>query len=170
MQLDLNLIRRIAFAVEALAADKSLSELDGVLGDVFFEHARWMDDAGLIKSIFTGVIGESGRAHIHRLTWNGCEFLDAVRDEALWKFALEFFEHWKVVPAFDSLMELLRIEIRRRLFLDGETLPTQNVADPNTSALITKLRATRKDQTAAVEQLSAGINAVLARLDAKGDW
>lgn len=87
MKRDMDLIRKIALAVEDLPHRRKLDRLEGVDPDDFSLHAEWMEEAGLIKATIQPM--QSGRSlvFIHRLTWDGCEFANSVRSDTLWKKA-----------------------------------------------------------------------------------
>ena len=47
-------------------------------------HVEIMAEAGLLVANVSHYIGGGSHAFITRLTWNGHEFLDAVRDDSTW--------------------------------------------------------------------------------------
>jgi hypothetical protein len=83
----MDLIRRIALAVADMQHGEILSDLDDVDERDFFLHASWMEEAGLVKASIHGYLEGGGSVAISRLTWDGCEFVDAVRSDTLWKKA-----------------------------------------------------------------------------------
>jgi len=89
MNRDMDLIRRIALAVADLPHDKILKELEGVDERDFALHALWMQEAGLIVADLQKTTENTTpkSAWINRLTWDGCEFADAVRNDTLWNKA-----------------------------------------------------------------------------------
>jgi len=89
MKRDMDLIRRMALAVADLPHDQTLRYLDGVDWQDFSLHATWMQEAGLIDADFIQSTDASPVGEIYRLTWEGCEFVDAVRDDTLWNKAKE---------------------------------------------------------------------------------
>lgn len=89
MERDMDLIRRIALETAAMPHDAQITELDGVSHDDFALHVEWMVEANLIKATVTEFISGPTRVFIHRLTWDGCEFVSSVRSETLWKKAKE---------------------------------------------------------------------------------
>lgn len=116
MKRDMNVIRSIAFAVEALPPGKELEELSGVDAQTFGAHVKWMIDAGLVDGGVTQYIGERPpEATVRRLTWNGCDFLDAARSDTLWKRAQESVIGPTMSWTFDILKEWLKAEIKNGL-------------------------------------------------------
>ena len=104
MKRDMDLIRKIALAVEDLPHHRKLDKLDGVDPDDFSLHAEWMAEAGLIKATIQPM--QSGRVlvFIHRLTWDGCEFASSVRSDTVWKKAKDNV----IKPASSFTFSLLR--------------------------------------------------------------
>lgn len=64
-----------------------LQSLDGVSDADFALHVEWMEEAGLVKAYTSAMASGSKAAAIFRLTWDGCEFVDAVRSDTLWEKA-----------------------------------------------------------------------------------
>ena len=122
MKRDMDLLRRIAFEVEAMPLDHRLTGLAGVPPDEFFAHAEWLLEAGLAGGSVQRVpSGEPGPVQLARLTWAGCEFVDAVRDDTLWKkakttvlapgasFTLDLVKEWlkaEISQGFPTLRRL----------------------------------------------------------------
>lgn len=105
MERDIDLVRRIVLEVAKLPSNTSLTELEGVDPATFVQHAQWLEQAGLIEATFhLPHAAERRKAFIRSLTWAGCEFRDAMRDESLWKKAKEAF----VKPAASFSLELLK--------------------------------------------------------------
>ena len=111
MKRDPDIIRAIALAAEALPEGKRLNALEGVSKLTFSFHAQLMLDAGLIDGRTQTSSGVAIEAIVFRLTWDGCEFLDAARSDTLWKKAKESI----IAPAaswtFDILRDWLKAEI-----------------------------------------------------------
>ena len=112
MKRDMDVIRRIALAIEALEPGKTMNKLDGMDSAVFAMHVVWLEEAGLIKAVIHETFGASTpNVHIQRLTWSGCEFVGAIRDETLWKKAKESVMKPSMSFTFDVLKEWLKTEI-----------------------------------------------------------
>ncbi len=110
MKRDMDLVRRIAFATEALPFDGELHELPGVAPDSFTEHVRWMREAGLIEAALRPM---GAGAIVTRLTWAGCEFADAARSDTLWAKAKTSVIKPGTSFSFDLLKEWLKTEISK---------------------------------------------------------
>ena len=55
-------------------------------------HVEWLEEAGLLDAELThDRFGQANGAFVKRLTWDGCDFLDAARDPSLWEKAKEKF-------------------------------------------------------------------------------
>lgn len=112
MKRDMDLIRRIAIETAALPFGESLAGLEAVEVEEFGLHATWMEEAGLIKaSIMEFSSGEPPKVFIHRLTWEGCEFVDAIRDDTLWAKAKREVIAPSMSFTFDLLKEWIKSEI-----------------------------------------------------------
>lgn len=111
MNRDMDLIRQIAVATADAPIGVSIDKLDGVNADVFSMHVIWMEEAGLIKaSIFQPIAGPATASAI-RLTWDGCEFVDAVRSDTVWKKAKENVIKPGMSFTFGVLKEWIKTEI-----------------------------------------------------------
>jgi len=89
MKRDLSLIRELLLSIEdtkeppgssALCADKDDTEKSLAL-----EYLRLMEKAGLVSCIASTPISGSWRCAELKLTWEGHDYLDAVRDPEVWK-------------------------------------------------------------------------------------
>ncbi|GAB4067983.1 hypothetical protein GCM10028812_24060 [Ancylobacter sonchi] len=86
----MDLIRELLFRLEGTSkplttfvfsyGDEDLS-IDGRTPDEIVAHAEMLIDGGLIEASF----GASGDLIFRKLTWNGHEFLSAVRDQEIWQ-------------------------------------------------------------------------------------
>ncbi|MDD2728191.1 DUF2513 domain-containing protein [Malikia sp.] len=116
MKRDMDLIRRIAFATEALENRQTLDALDGVDPATFAQHVVWMKEAGLIEAVISEYMGtEDSLVMVQRLTWQGCDFLDAARDEGLWSKAKATIIKPSASFTFGVLKDWLASEIRQGL-------------------------------------------------------
>ncbi len=112
----MDLVRRIALATAELKADDSLDELEGVDPHEFAMHVIWMEEAGLIKAIVSEYLGDHPpHAAVLRLTWDGCEFADAVRSDTLWKKAKDKVLIPSTSWTFGVLLDWIKAEIREGL-------------------------------------------------------
>lgn len=86
MRRDSDLIRAILLAVEAddRCEVLKLPEIAGYRDDTVHFHARLLIERGLLKTYFPDRDGQQPWVCM-RLTWEGYDFLDAVRDPAIWR-------------------------------------------------------------------------------------
>lgn len=118
MRRDLDLARKILLAIEASKDDEPASirlpmrEYDDLH---LSHHVRLLMEAGLIHAIETHRI-EPGLAWTpHMLTWQGHDFLDAIRDDAVWdKIKAKFADHGGDLPS-DIIYEIALDEARRKI-------------------------------------------------------
>lgn len=107
MKRDMDLVRDILIEIEngKLSEAKQIGNYDK---ESVLYHIQIMNEAGLLLANF---ISESTRdivdARIDRLTWKGHDFLDAARDDTLWKKAKDFLKQKFSTVAFDVLLKLL---------------------------------------------------------------
>ena len=90
MKRDMDLVRDILFAVES--SDEPLDANDLVnrenSADKVVHHLLLMNAHGLLN--VTGELlilndEQEVRGHVDSLTWNGCDYLDAIRDHKIWQ-------------------------------------------------------------------------------------
>lgn len=87
MKRDMDLVRTIlktcADATEPVDASVFVDETHSMQLIVY--HFKIMSDAGLVESDINGTWnGSTIRASVRALTWDGNDFLDAVRSDSLW--------------------------------------------------------------------------------------
>src|SRR6266481_2807845 len=91
MKRDMELIRIVLLSVEEKAGDPRgwvNLEIPGHSNQEISYHVTLLQDAGLLESCdLSGTVGFDVRPK--RLTWNGHEFLDAAKNDTVWKKALE---------------------------------------------------------------------------------
>ena len=83
MKRDMDIIRRIVLAARDEATP--VRSLDGVSADVFAEHVRLLEEAGLVGAAVQLVQQRATAALVWRLTWAGHEFADAISSDTLWR-------------------------------------------------------------------------------------
>ena len=88
----MELVRAILFAVEKLPAGKGTQTLtvdyDGLTNATFAEHLDLLIDVGYIDGEITILHDDDVAFYIEKLTWDGHDFLDAARNDAVWKKAM----------------------------------------------------------------------------------
>lgn len=114
MKRDLELVRRILLHLEADEA--SPSGFGGFVEDGYdlpaiHYHIRLLHDAGLIEA--DEIV--PGQWWPERMTWSGHEFLDAARNEELWKETRTRVEKGTGAAPFSVFHELLLRGLRTRL-------------------------------------------------------
>ena len=119
MDRDMDAIRQIILAVKD--SDSPIKSVPEISADVFNFNAMLLIEAGFAQ----GVIQESSRRNInvpslvliYRLTWDGFEFADSIKDDELWakakKFILKPAGSWTV----GILSEYLKQEIKNKFGL-----------------------------------------------------
>jgi len=120
MKRDMDLVRKILLALEAYEhgyAPSSGFMIRGYDGDVIEYHLRIMKQGDLIG-------GETVTAHGDTspmwLTWQGHEFLDAVRDDEIWSGVNRLLRDDGLSPSFVLLQELALKILSARLGLPFE--------------------------------------------------
>lgn len=86
MRRDSDLIRVILLAVEAddRCEVLKLTEIAGYADEAVHFHARLLVEKGFLKTYFPDRTGRQPWICI-RLTWDGYDFLDNIRDPVVWK-------------------------------------------------------------------------------------
>lgn len=120
MKRDLDLIRNILKAVEAVPAGGVLRELEGfddVDAPTFNEHVALLIDAGYLEGrVVRGNMGIAA-VRVIGLTWQGHDFIAAARDERLWVKAKKAVLGQGAAFTMDLLLGWLKKEISGQLGL-----------------------------------------------------
>lgn len=90
MKRDMNLVREILLQIENSTNPtiRNIRTPKGNSSDEVYYHLDLLNDAGLIEARFVkSFSGKSLRSV--RLTWNGHEFLEAIRPDRVWKQVME---------------------------------------------------------------------------------
>jgi hypothetical protein len=116
MKRDLDLVRRILLHLEGGAENASPTGWSGFTDagysiESIHDHVRLLHDAGLIEA--DEIV--PGQWWPERLTWAGHEFLDAARDDKLWKDTRKKIEKRAGSAPFLLAQELLVQGLRTRL-------------------------------------------------------
>lgn len=114
MKRDTDLIRMILAATEEAPGQiKAPFEFTDFDSDTISYHIQLLREADLL--IATCRIYDSGRIEalrINRLTWAGHEFMDAARNEKVWRRAKQIGKDKGVSMPFDLLKDLLQSLVR----------------------------------------------------------
>jgi len=113
MRRDMDFIREILMATEANREIDST----GFSSEEVWNHVRLLKDEGYIDALVAAHAEPYG-FQIFALTWKGHEFLDAMRDDTLWKKAKEKFLKPGMSWTAGVLFEWLKAEIKQR-FMGG---------------------------------------------------
>jgi hypothetical protein len=111
MKRDMDVVRNLLLRTEP--ADGSVSINDPV--ETY--HVRIMLDGGLVDGrISEDVTSDAPRhSHIHNLTWAGHDFLDAARNDTVWRSAKEKILKPGVSWTFELLKETLKALAKQQL-------------------------------------------------------
>lgn len=125
MRRDMDLIRAVMLQVEAVEDDRlgldsfHLSIDDRPASEIAY-HVRLLVQAGLLEGQnITAVGDETWHFGALRLTWEGCEFLDAARDDTRWRRARDQIRKVGSVT-LPLLSQLLISYLKQELGLSGE--------------------------------------------------
>ncbi len=110
MKRDMDLIRKIAFALEESGPTESTDiVVDGYSDELIAYNCELMLDAGLI------VVRDAEKIHSFylsrgttRLSWSGHEFLDAARNDTVWNSVTGKVKSTATTMTFDGLKSLLQ--------------------------------------------------------------
>lgn len=120
MKRDLDLVRMLLLHIETGEAPKGFDQYDEA---TVSGHAALVIEAGLAKgSVVRDYRGVATGAVLQNLTWEGHDFLDAARDDTLWKKAREKFLKPGASWTFDLLKEWLKLEIKQKLLGGGHDI------------------------------------------------
>lgn len=124
MKRDMELIRKLLFAAEKLSVEESggtTLEIEGYDQQIVSYHVMLLEEAGLIKGIdMSGVSDISW--FVDRLTWDGYEFLEASRNEQIWKRTITTITNKGGGLVFEVLKQVL-INTIKEAILGGIKLP-----------------------------------------------
>jgi Hypothetical protein (DUF2513) len=121
---DMNLIRQILLVVEG-KSNQALEDLtkthqfSGNEPNSVTYHVKLLNQAGLLEGMCIPHFSAENSSTwlVESLTWAGHEFLDAARDETVWKKITKSIGTELKSVSFDILISLLKNEARTRLGL-----------------------------------------------------
>ena len=112
MKRDMDAVRRILQATEALDHGQYLDSIEGMDTDTFVHHVLLMQAGGLIEArAMAGSGSMANFANVLRMTWAGHDFLDAARDDTLWQKAKTEVMRPGLSFTFDLVKDWLKTEI-----------------------------------------------------------
>ncbi len=119
MKRNMDLVRQILFEIEKCENPWGPNEIEieGHSGQVVSYHIKLLSQAGLMEAEDASCMGPEGFSwSAGPLTWEGHEFLDAARDQTIWKKAKStVLERVGEVP-FEVLKELLIQSVKSSVF------------------------------------------------------
>jgi hypothetical protein len=117
MKRDMDLIRQILIDAETRDfEDGEPPELYQALTTDEAYQIALMIDAGLVQADYVSSAGTPQSATIYRLTWAGHDFLDAARDNTIWKKAKDSILKPGISWTFSILTEWLKQEAHDKIF------------------------------------------------------
>jgi hypothetical protein len=116
MQRDMNIVRSILTHAADAAPIESIPDCDD---RVFSYHVALLIEAGLVHGTVTEFGLQPAGGAIFRLTWAGHDFLDAARDDTVWRTAKEKILKPGVSWTFDLLKATLRALAAQELAKHG---------------------------------------------------
>lgn len=124
MRRDLNFCREILLRV---ADRESGSPVDlsfpDRTDDELISHLVWLEEADLlVADFFLDHRGMPTGADVERLTWEGCDFLDAARDPSLWQKAQQKF----LSPGVSYTFEIVKAWLKKEILGELPDLGTPN--------------------------------------------
>ena len=121
MKRDMDLIRTILQKVESCEDPHGLEhvpEIDGYSQAQVSYHIKLLHDAGFVEAQIADEFGTACTDFLSiNLTWTGQDFLDAARDDTLWKKAKENVIKPGASFTFDLLLVWLKTQVRTALGL-----------------------------------------------------
>lgn len=121
MKRDLDLIRLILKKAEECEDPWGLQEMPEITGysrGQIAYHTKLLHEAGLLEAHDASSLGPDGFEWVPgTLTWDGHEFMDASKDNALWEKAKEYVINPVGAFTFDLLFQWLKAQGKERLGL-----------------------------------------------------
>lgn len=111
MHRDMDIIRTILLAVAN--SNTPVSTVENVSPELFSAHAQWLKEAGLVMVALQPDDNRPAiKATIFRLTWAGCDFVDAIKDDTIWAKAKANIIKPAASWTFDILLDQLKLIIK----------------------------------------------------------
>lgn len=113
MKRDMELIRRLLMSVEG---EEPTPDLTGYTEEQRVYHMALLIEAGLLDgTVRTNSIGYPDGYRVRKLTWAGHEFLDAARDDTIWRKAKTEILKPAASWTFGLVLEWLKAEAKKKL-------------------------------------------------------
>ena len=121
MKRDMDLVRSILQRVESCSDPSGWHEqldIEGYSQNEISYHIKLLYDAGLLDAMDICSMGKDGfRWWPGSLTWDGQEFLNAAKDDSIWKKAKEKFMVPTMTVTFDLLLDYLKTKTKEKFGL-----------------------------------------------------
>jgi hypothetical protein len=118
MKLNMELVRAILADIEATrhdAGDLKMYELPGWAQDVVDYHVTLLIEKRLVEGKELRGSGERIGVLVHRLTWEGHEFLEKARNDTVWRRAFAALKEKGLEGSLDLLKTALTAEATKLL-------------------------------------------------------
>ena len=120
MKRDMELIRKILLAAEEDCSGGLQPTIEGHAEEEIQYHVGLLRQAGLINSINASSLDRESYI-ITGLTWEGHDFIDAARNETVWRKALHIFTERGGGMTFELMKQLLTKLLSERIFGPGSS-------------------------------------------------
>ena len=121
MKRDMDLVRQILFEIERLCPSEAgrleTIEIENYDRFTIYYHLALLKEAGLVEVEEVKTMNMQNEFYPTRLTWEGHDFLDAARNDTLWKKAKAFMAEKGVGVSFDVLKGVLVLLAKEKLGL-----------------------------------------------------
>lgn len=112
MKRDWDIIRDVLIKFEGLAPDAGSLQLNDFPSEKAYEysyHVELLMEAGLIHGQMSKTLGRHAQNFLaQRLTWQGHEFLDAIRSDTVWNKTKTTFVKGGLSMTFDLVKEVAK--------------------------------------------------------------
>lgn len=118
MKRDWELVRQILLALEGLGDSNGVvtaGDIKGYDAENVNYHMRLLNEAGLIQADVMEPLGASVTCFANRLTWEGHQFLDNIRDNTLWNRVKATIREKGLEISFDTIKFAAPTVLRKML-------------------------------------------------------
>jgi hypothetical protein len=117
MKRDMTLVREILSYVEAQPAGKPIRALETSCDDIntLAEHVGIMIENGLLDGEVFGDSEQGWGFIIHKLTWDGHDFLSTVKNDRVWKKVLVKIKEMGTDFTLDIVKELAKSYLKQEI-------------------------------------------------------
>lgn len=118
MKRDMDVVRHILQDIEKVPAGHTITKVTpypGLSPQEYIGHVDLLLDAGFLKGRVECYVTQ--RLQIDRITWQGLDFLQAMRDDTIWNKAKKHVMKEAGSWTFSLLMDYLKMEAARAIGL-----------------------------------------------------